>query len=293
MHWRWYNPQNAQWSSEDPIGLAAGDANFRRYVGNNSLNSNDPSGLADLIPLGWDFGPYFPNGSPGRVVYWGVEHKQIPPKAKATWVLTEVEVWSIFSEDSGKTWKVFQSAKPDDPKINLPVKTYRGDFIPSTGAIKDKDDVGFTPVKDNTRQWAVYVIKVNKTIGYATEIPEEIRKDGKLTNRLLLKEEFEKYNGMLINPATGPFFTYYLYLNPENLKKAQQTLNIDLDDPKKSEIALPSVVTTIYQKIKNQSQLVKPNKIEIGQKSGSYLWVDQWSIKGGFKYTLEKMEKKQ
>jgi RHS repeat-associated protein len=47
MHWRWYNPQNAQWTTEDPIGLAAGDPNFRRYAGNNGLNGTDLSGLED------------------------------------------------------------------------------------------------------------------------------------------------------------------------------------------------------------------------------------------------------
>lgn len=31
---RWYSPENGQWISEDPIGFAAGDANIRRYVGN-------------------------------------------------------------------------------------------------------------------------------------------------------------------------------------------------------------------------------------------------------------------
>jgi hypothetical protein len=47
MHWRWYNPTNGQWTTEDPWGLKAGDANFRRYAGNNGANSTDPSGLEE------------------------------------------------------------------------------------------------------------------------------------------------------------------------------------------------------------------------------------------------------
>jgi len=49
-HWRWYNPATGQWTTEDPIGISAGDANFRRYVGNNGVNGVDPSGLdLDLV----------------------------------------------------------------------------------------------------------------------------------------------------------------------------------------------------------------------------------------------------
>ena len=33
------------WMQEDPIGLSAGDSNFRRYVGNNPPNETDPKGL--------------------------------------------------------------------------------------------------------------------------------------------------------------------------------------------------------------------------------------------------------
>lgn len=43
---RWYDPDIAQWLSEDPIGFAGGDANLKRYVGNSPANAADPSGLA-------------------------------------------------------------------------------------------------------------------------------------------------------------------------------------------------------------------------------------------------------
>jgi RHS repeat-associated protein len=36
-----------QWMQEDPIWFQAGDANLRRYVGNNATNHVDPSGLQD------------------------------------------------------------------------------------------------------------------------------------------------------------------------------------------------------------------------------------------------------
>jgi RHS repeat-associated protein len=46
-HWRGYDPVTGQWQTEDPIGFSAGDANLRRYVGNNATNGVDPTGLQD------------------------------------------------------------------------------------------------------------------------------------------------------------------------------------------------------------------------------------------------------
>ncbi|MFO0877597.1 MAG: RHS repeat-associated core domain-containing protein [Gemmataceae bacterium] len=46
-HWRWYDPTVGQWTTEDPLGFAAGDVHLRRYVGNNATNATDPSGLLE------------------------------------------------------------------------------------------------------------------------------------------------------------------------------------------------------------------------------------------------------
>jgi RHS repeat-associated protein len=42
---RWYDPATGRWTSEDPLGFAAGDANLNRYVGNEPTGYIDPSGL--------------------------------------------------------------------------------------------------------------------------------------------------------------------------------------------------------------------------------------------------------
>jgi RHS repeat-associated protein len=47
---RYYDSVNGRFISEDPIGFSAGDSNLTRYVGNNSTNYNDPSGLEEIIP---------------------------------------------------------------------------------------------------------------------------------------------------------------------------------------------------------------------------------------------------
>jgi RHS repeat-associated protein len=41
-----------QWMEEDPSGFQAGDQNLRRYVGNNPINSTDPSGLQVIARAG-------------------------------------------------------------------------------------------------------------------------------------------------------------------------------------------------------------------------------------------------
>lgn len=42
---RYYDPRLGQFLSEDPAGFAAGDANLRRYVGNDPINRVDPTGM--------------------------------------------------------------------------------------------------------------------------------------------------------------------------------------------------------------------------------------------------------
>jgi RHS repeat-associated protein len=51
FRFRDYSPTLGRWTSLDPLSYAAGDVNLYRSVGNNPLNSLDPSGLDDDIPL--------------------------------------------------------------------------------------------------------------------------------------------------------------------------------------------------------------------------------------------------
>ena len=44
---RWYDPATRQFISQDPLGFAGGDANLFRYAGNNPVNKDDPSGMAN------------------------------------------------------------------------------------------------------------------------------------------------------------------------------------------------------------------------------------------------------
>jgi RHS repeat-associated protein len=46
-----YSPDLVRWLSQDPIGLAGGDANLYGYVGNSPTNAIDPAGLATVSTI--------------------------------------------------------------------------------------------------------------------------------------------------------------------------------------------------------------------------------------------------
>jgi RHS repeat-associated protein len=49
---RWYDAETGRFVTRDPIGLDGGDANLKRYVGNNPYNSIDPNGLVAWLAIG-------------------------------------------------------------------------------------------------------------------------------------------------------------------------------------------------------------------------------------------------
>ncbi len=86
MNARDYTPTMGQFLSADPIGLAGGDNNLRRYAGNDPINGADPSGLAwfGSGPLHWGNGIpniYIPNPMGlGQGILFGGEglnHEQV------------------------------------------------------------------------------------------------------------------------------------------------------------------------------------------------------------------------
>jgi RHS repeat-associated protein len=62
--WRPLNTQLGQWNSEDPKMFRARDPNLRRYVGNNSTNRTDPSGLAPPDSVDTAFEKAMASGNP-------------------------------------------------------------------------------------------------------------------------------------------------------------------------------------------------------------------------------------
>jgi RHS repeat-associated protein len=65
-HARSYDPATGRFLQEDPLGLAAGDVNVYRYVGNSPANFIDPSGLKEYYDGGDGATAEAQNGPPGK-----------------------------------------------------------------------------------------------------------------------------------------------------------------------------------------------------------------------------------
>jgi RHS repeat-associated protein len=48
---RYLDPTTGRWTTQDPLGFAAGDANLYRYVGNRATLATDPSGNLIFVPV--------------------------------------------------------------------------------------------------------------------------------------------------------------------------------------------------------------------------------------------------
>ena len=48
---RYLDPTTGRWTTQDPLGFAAGDANMYRYVGNMATMATDPSGNLIFVPV--------------------------------------------------------------------------------------------------------------------------------------------------------------------------------------------------------------------------------------------------
>src|SRR5262245_40965180 len=98
-----YDPTIGRWISEDPIGFQAADGNLYRYVGNDSTNEVDPSGLFPAPPpkttqpkvpgviLGQDIikGPLV--GVYGSFI-WPVSFSIKPKTTTGGWIIQQVKV---------------------------------------------------------------------------------------------------------------------------------------------------------------------------------------------------------
>ncbi len=74
MRARAYAPATGQFLSNDPLGLAGGDTNLRRYVNNNPAGHVDPLGTTG--GGGQTTVEYFPNGNPSTITQWNPDGSQ-------------------------------------------------------------------------------------------------------------------------------------------------------------------------------------------------------------------------
>src|SRR5262249_32850290 len=82
LYWyraRWYDPTTGRFQSEDPMGFAAGDANFYRYAGNDPTGVTDPSGRMGILPPTLPGVPSLPFGPPAPGPLPGLPSLPPPP----------------------------------------------------------------------------------------------------------------------------------------------------------------------------------------------------------------------
>jgi hypothetical protein len=82
-----FDPKVGRWTTQDPLGFSAGDANLYRYVGNATVNAADPSGLASDPPF---------LGSRAQQPSVGVNANQPEPSRLAGTILYQNRDWGLL-----------------------------------------------------------------------------------------------------------------------------------------------------------------------------------------------------
>ena len=90
---RVYNPATGNWQSQDPLQFQAGDSNLSRYVGNDPVDSVDPSGLAGFTMPN---GPYQSQYAPPPGYNVALDILQTDPDDR-----TLSESWQMFTNRRG------------------------------------------------------------------------------------------------------------------------------------------------------------------------------------------------
>ena len=112
---RWYDSGLGQWLSEDPMGFAAGDENLRRYVGNQTIQLVDPTGLQPPRDTGgWNVTPT----TDGKVPKPFIKNRTTTPSTKADGPIVMVPLappGSSTTRETGPTMPYHPYVLPTTP----------------------------------------------------------------------------------------------------------------------------------------------------------------------------------
>jgi hypothetical protein len=95
-----------RWTSQDPAGFAAGDANLYRYAANDSVNARDPTGLADEDVKPQVEGGKLEQGVDRGVLVWPVKKPAVPKDVAKLNLYTYVDM----------SWEIKQPGEKEKPR---------------------------------------------------------------------------------------------------------------------------------------------------------------------------------
>ncbi len=256
---RYYEPPIGRWRSVDLLRI---DRNWWLYVENNPTNVTDPIGLNPSLELA-AVKDLLPGGKPGRNITWKVDFgKPIPKGVTQNWIVSKIEVWSIYAPGGKGMWQVHPGSTPPGAvcgsalaaifPVNFLVETkYKADYDPLRGPLLDDDNIGFDKAQ---HQWAFYFIRVDKSIGFGNG--RKLGTSVDITEPQANKDERE----MGATISKGAYDSTYIFIDQESLRAS----GIDLQK------AMPKNVKDAYERLARRAKL---DKIDLATFSGAVLYV--------------------
>ena len=134
------NPGTARWTSQDPLGFGAGDADLYRYVRthNDPTVRRDPSGLGDSGPNGEHSDAWTRDGIPHREPKSGPEERRMETlRSKRKFRRTSTP-WRVVSGCNGGLFKIpnystvtITGFYPDgSPRYIVEYRSWKSNFRP-------------------------------------------------------------------------------------------------------------------------------------------------------------------
>ena len=165
---RWYDQSIGRFISQDPKGFDAEDANLYRYVGNNSVNLQDPSGL-NAVDRDESYWSYVVGGTSGGAVGTIASVKSIEPLTVRQWVEANPGLFS------GKEINQVGWAYNATDLAGTPPKSYTGSAV---GALSNRLKPGhaqYTLMSRPTSEITAYPISGSPDLDAADTLLRALR----------------------------------------------------------------------------------------------------------------------
>jgi RHS repeat-associated protein len=198
---REYAVATGQWTSEDPIVFGAGDPNLRRYVGNNSTNGTDPSGLIafpqslllyiprDIYVKDGRTGKIFVYSLPPALEYPALTGEAVTPATPGKWGAFEYPIKWAVSQPPGKNGGVIIQHVVISVEIDGKLLPGKGRDYWEAWEVKQKGDKAqvIYPDLSYLKEYGVSQQKIDDLKDKAHDVfvsgPQGVGRDGKVIFR--------------------------------------------------------------------------------------------------------------